>query len=560
MTLKIAVAQLNFTVGDVMGNARRVIEAARAAHAQGARLLLAPELAVCACPAEDLLLRPAFIAACDDAVRAIARETAGLREMVIVAGHPLDPASLPASAGHARSLRPARLHNAASVIREGRVIATCAKRLLPDCQLADERRYFAPGQGVCVFEAAGVRVGLLIGQDAWAREPAEQARQAGAELLAVIDAWPVHAGRGREREALLRERARACGLPLIHANLVGGQDETVFDGHSLAVGADAQLAGRAPGFAEQLFTVDATRQGSGLRLAAAIAPAREDEAELWDALVLSLRDYMRKTGFSSALLGLSGGIDSALVLALAVDALGKERVSTVMMPSPYTANMSLQDAQEMARRLGVRHEEIAILPAFECLKSSLAPLFGGKSEDATEENLQARIRGVLLMGLSNKHGGLLLSTGNKSEYATGYCTLYGDMCGGFAPLKDVLKTTVFRLARWRNGHDPYGRGANPIPERIITRAPSAELRPGQTDQDSLPPYEALDAIIERTMENGLGAAELIASGFDPDDVRQVTRLLQASQFKRQQATLGTRLTRQSFGADWRYPIANQFRA
>ena len=553
MTLKIAVAQLNFTVGDVAGNARRIVEAAQAAHAQGARLLLTPELAVCGGPAGDLFLRPAFIAACDEAVRAIARETAGLRELVIVAGHPLDPASAPS--GHA-----ARLRNAASVIREGRVIATCAKRLLPDCQASDERRYFAPGQGACVFEAAGLRVGLLIGQDADSPQPAEQARQAGAELLAVLGAWPFHAGPAREREARLSERARACGLPLIHANLIGGQDETVFDGHSLALGAGGQLAGRAPGFVEQAFTVEATRQGSSLRLAAAIAPEREPDADLWDALVLGLGDYVRKTGFSSVVLGLSGGIDSALVMALAVDALGQERVSTVMMPSPYTANISVQDAREMADRLGVRHEEIDILPTFECLKHTLAPLFGGKPEDATEENLQARIRGVLLMALSNKHGSLLLSTGNKSETAAGYCTLYGDMCGGFAPIKDLLKTTVFRLARWRNGHDPHGRGANPIPERIITRAPSAELRPGQTDQDSLPPYEALDAIIERAMENHLDAAGLSACGCDPDDAAQVTRLMKASQFKRQQAALGTRVTRQSFGSDWRYPIVNQFPA
>ena len=556
MTLKIAVAQLNFTVGDVAGNARRIVEAARAAHADGARLLLTPELAVCGGLAGDLFLRPSFIAACDEAVRFIARETAGLQDMVIVAGHPVDSSGPAASAASAGA---ARLRNAASVIGAGRVIATCAKRLLPGCQASDERRYFTPGQGACVFEAAGARVGLLIGQDASAPQPANEAKQAGAELLAVIDAWPFHAGPSREREALLGERARACGLPLVYANLVGGQDDAVFDGHSLALNAGGQLAGRAAGFAEQPFTVQATRQNAGLQLTAATAPAPEPDAELWDALVLGLRDYVHKSGFSSVVLGLSGGIDSALVLALAVDALGRERVSTVMMPSPYTAGISVHDAREMAGRLGVRHAEIDILPAFECLKHSLAPLFGGKPEDATEENLQARIRGAMLMALSNKHGSLLLSTGNKSETAAGYCTLYGDMCGGFAPINDLLKTTVFRLARWRNAHDPHGRGANPIPERIITRPPSAELRAGQTDQDSLPPYETLDALIDRAMQGHLSAAELAARGFNPQDAGRVAGLMKASQFKRQQAALGTRVTRQSFGKDWRYPIVNQFR-
>jgi NAD+ synthase (glutamine-hydrolysing) len=338
----------------------------------------------------------------------------------------------------------------------------------------------------------------------------------------------------------------------------------VFDGHSFAFNANAQLAGRAPGFVEQIYCVDVARAGSGagagLQLAASVAPARERDADLWDALVLGLRDYARKNGFASAVLGLSGGIDSALVLALAVDALGSQRVSTVMMPSPYTASISLQDAREMARRLGVRYDEIDILPQFNSFRHALAPLLGGKPEDATEENIQARIRGVLLMALSNKHGHLLLTTGNKSEYATGYCTLYGDMCGGFAPIKDVLKTAVFRLARWRNAHDPHGTGANPIPERIITRPPSAELRPNQTDQDSLPPYEVLDAIIERYVENDMSAAELVAAGFKAQDVDKVTRLIKASEYKRQQSAVGTRVTQRGFGKDWRYPVVNQFRA
>jgi NAD+ synthase (glutamine-hydrolysing) len=407
---------------------------------------------------------------------------------------------------------------------------------------------------------AGVRIGLLICEDAWLDEPAVQAKAAGAELLAVINASPFHTGKGDEREAMMARRVRACGLPLIYAHMVGAQDELVFDGQSFAIDASAQLVGRAPGFAEQIFYVDVARAHTGLRLVAATAPAREADAELWDALVIGLRDYVVKNGFPSVVLGLSGGMDSALVLALAVDALGPQRVNAVMMPSPYTASISLDDAREMARRLGVRYDEIPILPQFDSFRQTLAPLFAGKPEDATEENLQARIRGALLMALSNKHGHLVLTTGNKSEYAVGYCTLYGDMCGGFAPIKDVLKTAVFRLARWRNVHDPHGAGACPIPERIITRPPSAELRPGQTDQDNLPPYEVLDAIIERHVHDNLGSAELAAQGFNPADVQRVTRLIRASEYKRQQSAIGPRVTRRGFGKDWRYPVTNQFRA
>jgi NAD+ synthase (glutamine-hydrolysing) len=554
MTLSIAVAQLNFTVGDTAGNAQKIIDAARTAHAQGARLLLTPELSVCAYIAEDLFLRPSFIVACDDAVKTIARETAGLKDMVIVVGLPVGRDQ------RSRSLSVAQRHNAASVIREGRVIEQYAKRLLPNYQVFDERRYFVPGQGTCVFQVEGVSVGLLICEDAWFDEPAQLAREAGAELLAVINASPFHVGKGYERETMMTERVRAAGLPLVYAHMVGGQDEVVFEGHSFAVGADAQLAGRAPSFEEKLWFVQVQRAQEALELRASMAPARDNDADLWDALVMGLRDYVRKNGFKSVVLGLSGGIDSALVLALAVDALGAERVHTVMMPSPYTAGISLEDAREMARRLGVRHDEISIRPEFESFKQSLAPLFAGKPEDTTEENIQARIRGVMLMALSNKHGHLVLTTGNKSEYAVGYCTLYGDMCGGFAPIKDVVKTAVFRLARWRNAHDPYGTGANPIPERIITRPPSAELRADQTDQDSLPPYEVLDAIIERYVENDLGVAELVAAGFAPADVEKVTRLIKINEYKRQQSAVGTRVTHRSFGKDWRYPITNQFRA
>ena len=553
MSLKIAVAQLNFVVGDMPGNAQRIIDAARTAYADGARLLLTPELSICAYIAEDLFLRPSFIAACDDAVKTVARETAGLTGMVIVVGHPMGRGQ------QGKSVSITQRTNSASVIQDGRVIETYAKRLLPNYQVFDERRYFVPGQGTCVFQVGGVSVGLLICEDAWFDEPAELAKEAGAELLAVINASPFHVGKGYEREAMMIERVKRCGLPLVYAHLVGGQDEVVFEGQSFAIGVDAQLAGRAPSFEEKLFYVQVERAPAAIELKADVAPARGDNADLWDALVLGLRDYVRKNGFKTVALGLSGGIDSAVVLALAVDALGKDNVHAVMMPSPYTAGISLEDAQDMARRVGVRYDVLSIVPEFEAFKASLQPLFGGKPEDTTEENIQARIRGVMLMALSNKHGHLILTTGNKSEYAVGYCTLYGDMCGGFAPIKDVVKTKVFELARWRNAHDPFKTGLDPIPERIITRPPSAELRPDQTDQDSLPPYEVLDAIIERYMENDVSVAEVVAEGFQPADVEQVARLIRINEYKRQQAAVGTRVTHRSFGKDWRYPITNRFR-
>lgn len=554
MDLKICVAQLNLVVGDVTGNARRIIDAAHEAYAQGARLLLTPELSICAYIAEDLFLRPSFIAACDDAVKTVARETAGLQGMAIVVGHPVGRDR------RSKSLTIAQRTNAASVIRDGRVIETYAKRLLPNYQVFDERRYFVPGQGTCVFQVEGVSVGLLICEDAWFEEPAQLAREAGAQMLAVINASPFHGGKGYEREAMMIERVKACGLPLVYAHMVGGQDEVVFEGHSFAVNADGQLAGRAPSFEENMYYVGVRQAQDAIELEAKTWPARELDADLWDALVLGLRDYVHKNGFRDVILGLSGGIDSALVLAIAVDALGKDRVRALMMPSPYTAGISLEDAREMARRLGVRYDELSIVPEFESFKASLAPLFEGRAEDTTEENIQARIRGVMLMAMSNKFGSLVLTTGNKSEYATGYCTLYGDMCGGFAPIKDVVKTAVFRLARWRNANDPFKTGADPIPDRIITRPPSAELRADQTDQDSLPPYEVLDAIIARYMENDMGIAELVAEGFNHDDVEKVTRLIKINEYKRRQAAVGTRITHRSFGKDWRYPITNRFRA
>ena len=558
MTLKLCVAQLNLVVGDLAGNSQKIIDAANVAYQRGARLMLTPELSICGYAAEDLFLRPAFVAACDDAVKRVATALAGLQDMAVVVGHPVGRDR------RTRSVAVQERFNAASVLRHGAVVASYAKRELPNYQVFDERRYFTPGQGVCVFEAgaagAQVKVGLLICEDAWFEEPARLAKAAGAELLAVVNASPFHLGKGDEREQMMRDRTIACGLPLVSAQLVGGQDEVVFEGHSFAMGADGLLAGRAPSFTEDLFEVAVARVPEGLQLRATTAPSRSSDADLWDALVLGVRDYVGKNGFPGVVIGLSGGIDSALVLAVAVDALGKDRVRAVMMPSPYTADISLIDARDMAARLGVRYDEISIVPEFEAFKASLAREFEGLAPDATEENIQARIRGTLLMALSNKFGSIVLTTGNKSELATGYCTLYGDMAGGFAVIKDLVKTIVFRLAQWRNANDPYASGAEPIPRRIITRPPSAELRPDQRDQDSLPPYDVLDGIVQRYMENDQSIEDIIAAGFPPADVEQVTRLIKINEYKRRQAPVGIRVTHRSFGKDWRYPITSKFRA
>ncbi len=564
MTLKICVAQLNFVVGDMAGNAQKIIDCAQTAYQDGARLVLTPELSLCGYAAEDLFLRPSFIKACDDALKTVSAALSGLKGLHVVVGHP--------SGGdeRTRSVSVQRRFNLASVVCEGQVVATYAKRELPNYQVFDERRYFVAGDKPCVFEVEGTKVGLLICEDAWFDAPALDAKTAGAELLAVINASPFHVGKGDEREQAMRGRVRATGLPLVYAHLVGGQDEEAFEGRSFARNADGALAARAPSFEATSFTVNATRQtsmqapsGNGsarLHLSGQVAQDGSLEADLWHALVLGVRDYIGKNGFPGALLGLSGGIDSALVLAIAVDALGADKVRTVMMPSPYTAEISWVDARDMAKRLGVRYDEVSIVPEFEAFLGSLKADFEGTQLDTTEENIQARIRGTLLMALSNKFGSIVLTTGNKSEMATGYCTLYGDMAGGFAVIKDVAKTLVFKLARWRNAHDPYGTGAEPIPERIITRPPSAELRPDQTDQDSLPAYEVLDEIVSRFMENDQSSDQIIAAGFERADVEKVTRLIRINEYKRRQSPVGIRVTHRSFGKDWRYPITNKFRA
>ena len=572
-TLKIAVAQLNLTVGDMAGNAEKIIAAAKNAYEQGARLVLTPELSICGYPPEDLLLRAAFIKACDVAVSHVALGLAQCDGLHVVVGHPQGRDV------RTKSTAVQKRSNQASVLSGGRVVATYAKRELPNYQVFDERRYFTAGNAACVIEIKGtsgevVKVGLLICEDAWFDAPCQAAKASGAEILAVMNASPFHVGKQAERIERMRDGALLTGLPLIYAHCVGGQDELVFDGGSFALQANGAVAGRAKSFAEDVWVVETRPSPQGvldqaLWLACPESPVplglqadaeSKNLSDLWQALVLGVRDYVNKNGFPSIILGLSGGIDSALVLAIAVDALGADRVRCVMMPSPYTAEISWVDARDMAKRMGVRYDEMSIVPKFDAFKASLSHEFKGLAEDATEENIQARIRGTMLMALSNKFGSIVLTTGNKSEMATGYCTLYGDMAGGFAVIKDVAKTTVFKLANWRNQHDPFGTGASPIPERIITRPPSAELRADQTDQDSLPPYEVLDAILERYMENDQSIEEILAAGFAAADVERVTKLIKINEYKRRQAPIGIRVTHRSFGKDWRYPITSKFRA
>ncbi len=550
----VALAQINATVGDLAGNARKIANAARRAFAQGARLVLTPELALCGYPPEDLLLRDSFMQACARELVALAAGLSDCEGLHVVVGHPHQFGAR----GDLRSPScsvPQRF-NAASVLAGGQVAATYCKRELPNYQVFDERRYFASGrdagQAAVVFEVGGWRFGLAICEDAWFDEPALAAKAAGAEVLCVVNASPFHLAKIAEREERMAERARAVGMPLLYCHLVGGQDEVVFDGASFALDAQGRVAARAAMFDEALCLVELGPDG-GVSGGVIEVPGIEQQA--WAALVTGVRDYIGKNGFPGVIIGLSGGMDSALVLAIAVDALGADKVRCVMMPSPYTADISWLDAREMARRLGVRYDEIAIAPMFDAFRASLAAEFAGRAEDATEENIQARIRGTLLMALSNKFGAIVLTTGNKSEMATGYCTLYGDMAGGFAVIKDVTKTLVYRLARWKNA-----QGREVIPERIITRPPSAELRPDQTDQDSLPPYEVLDDILRRYMEEDQSSAEIVAAGFAPAVVEQVTRLIKVNEYKRRQAPVGIRITHRSFGKDWRYPITSKYRA
>jgi NAD+ synthase (glutamine-hydrolysing) len=551
--MKIALAQINATVGDLEGNAQRIVNAARRAYGQGVHLVVAPELALTGYPPEDLLLRPSFMSACEQALRGIARELMSSQGLHVLVGHPHQFGDR----GDVRTKstsQPLRF-NAASLLAGGRIVGTYCKRELPNYQVFDERRYFASGRDAglkpLVFEVGGTRVGVLICEDAWFDEPGAAAKLAGAQVLAVLNASPFHLDKAGEREARMAERARATGLPVLFSHLAGGQDEVVFDGASFGVNARGEIGVRGPSFDEALVTAEI--EGGAVR--GTVQPLPSLEAQAWAALVTGVRDYLGKNGFPGAIIGLSGGIDSALVLAIAVDALGADKVRCVMMPSPYTADISWIDARDMAKRLNVQYDEISISPMFDSFRAALAPQFAGLAEDTTEENIQARIRGTLLMALSNKTGRIVLTTGNKSEMATGYCTLYGDMAGGFAVIKDVAKTLVYRLARWKNA-----QGTEVIPERIITRAPSAELRADQTDQDSLPPYDVLDAILALYMEEDRSVDDIVAAGFERTTVERVTRLIKTNEYKRRQAPVGIRITHRAFGRDWRYPITSKFRA
>ncbi len=573
MSTRIALAQINTTVGDFAGNIERLIAAASQAYAAGARVLVAPELALSGYPPEDLLLRPAFFAASDRALARLCDAMQSFPGLHLVVGHPYRrPGRIPshldlhfnatANDEHVpfdRSVPPRDTFNAASVIANGEVVGVYLKQELPNGEVFDEKRYFASDPTPFVFEVDGIRLGIIICEDAWHRSAALLAKAAGAQVLLVPNASPYHLDKGDVRVDIVRARIRETGLPVVYVNAVGGQDELVFDGGSFVLDGSGERVAQFPQFVEKVGIVEfETNQGAPVVAPGATFARPESlEAQVYRALVLGVRDYVGKNGFPGAIIGLSGGVDSALVLAIACDALGAERVRTVMMPSRFTADISLEDAKEMASRVGVRYDIIEIAPMVAAFEAALAPEFADLASDAAEENIQARIRGTLLMGLSNKFGSIVLTTGNKSEMAVGYCTLYGDMAGGFAVIKDIAKTLVYRLCRYRNGSSAFGP-SDIIPQRILTRAPSAELREDQTDQDSLPPYETLDAIMRMYMEEDRAPAEIAAAGFAPEDVDRVIELIKINEYKRRQAPIGVRVTPRAFGRDWRYPITSRF--
>lgn len=526
--MKLAIAQINCLLGDLAENSEKIIQYAAQAQAQGASLMLTPELSLCGYPPEDLLLREGFYQACEIALEELAARIAGISVLV---GHPYQ--------------RDGKHYNAASLLRDGKVAMTYCKHDLPNYAVFDEERYFDRGSEPCMFVLDGVKFGLNICADVWEPEAARRASITGAQVLLVMNASPFATTKLERRYSALRDRTAETGMAMVYTNLVGGQDELIFDGGSFAMDREGRVTHQSVQFAECLSILDVDGYGQPR---GAIEPTLDMDASIYQALCLGVKDYITKNRFPGVLLGLSGGIDSALTLAVAVDALGADKVHAVMMPSPYTAQISLDDSREMIGILGVRYDELDIAPILDGFISTLQTSFAGRAADTTEENLQARIRGTLLMAMSNKFGSLVLTTGNKSEMSVGYATLYGDMAGGFAVLKDVSKTWVYRLSRYRNAL------GNVIPERIITRAPSAELRPDQTDQDSLPPYDILDGIVECYMEQDMSIPGIIARGFPETDVRRVVRLIRLSEYKRRQAAVGIRITERSYGKDWRYPI------
>jgi NAD+ synthase (glutamine-hydrolysing) len=540
--LRLALAQYDFPVGAVAANTAKVRELMTRAREGDASLVVFPELTISGYPPEDLLLRPSFLAACQDAMQALATDTNGLTAIV----------GFPHSLGE--------VYNAAALLRGGEIAHITHKQILPNYGVFDDKRYFRPGRSSAVTVIDGVRVGYLICEDVWQAEPAAAAAAAGAELIVVINASPWDDAKRAAREEVLVTRAKETGCAFAYVNMTGGQDEVVYDGGSLLINGDGSVAARAPSFVDALLWAEFDASDRTLR--ALDWPVVEDtsrEATLYAGLVRGIRDYINKNGFAGGvLLGLSGGIDSALTLALAVDALGPDRVTAVMMPMRYTSQLSLEGARGQAERLGVDYHVISIEPVYEAFMAQLTPVFGDKKADVTEENLQSRARGVMLMALSNKHSRLLLATGNKSEMAVGYATLYGDMCGAYAPLKDVYKTEVYRLSRWRNLAEQRKQGADAwaIPPAVIERPPSAELRDNQTDQDSLPPYDELDAILARFIEDEQSQAEIIAAGYDANTVHRVVRLVLANEFKRRQSAPGPRVTTRAFGRERRYPITS----
>jgi NAD+ synthase (glutamine-hydrolysing) len=533
MSIKIALAQLNFTVADIKTNTAKIIAAIAEAKQQQADVVVFPELSVTGYPPEDLLLRPDFIRQAQAAVDEIKLHTQGI---VAVIGSPQQ---------HGK-----RLYNSALALSNGQVMAEYHKQALPNYGVFDEQRYFNAGHQLCLIEVKNTQLALTICEDIWQAGIIARNREAGAEIILALNASPFHAGKVHQREEIIGEQVEQAGLPLVYVNQVGGQDELIFDGASFVLDQHGAVSFRAAEFEEQLAVVEFVDQQPQ---PASIAPHYQTVASEYKALVLGIKDYVRKNGFQGAILGLSGGIDSALVLALAVDALGADKVEAVLMPSRYTQDMSNQDARLEAEWLGVKHHTIAIEPAVLAFNQMLEPLFVGSKKDTTEENIQARCRGVLLMAMSNKQGKLLLTTGNKSEMSVGYATLYGDMAGGFAPLKDVSKLLVYQLAEYRNTL------SQAIPERVITRPPSAELAPDQKDEDSLPPYPILDPILALYIEQDKSASEIIALGYPQEAVVRAISLVDRNEYKRRQSPPGIRITPRAFGRDRRYPISSGYR-
>ncbi|MEM6817318.1 MAG: NAD+ synthase [Pseudomonadota bacterium] len=538
--LTLCMAQINPLVGDVPGNLERCLEAVdRAKNEFGARIVVLPELVLCGYPPEDLLFHRDLERRVLQALEALAGASS---DIAIIAGAP--------------DYTDRGLFNAAYVYDGGREIARYHKTLLPNYRVFDEERYFEAGSDACVVDIDGFNIGVIVCEDAWEEGPCEAAAAAGAEVIVAINGSPFAVGAQQRREEVVAARARSTGLPHIYVNMVGGQDELVFDGGSFAMDAAGDTLGRAPACEEDFTTVLLRRDRDSVTLEIEdIHTVAEDLPSIYAALVMGTRDYVRKNGFPGIILGLSGGIDSALTLAIAVDALGADAVRAVMMPYHYTSEMSKTDAAEQARRLGVEYDVISIEPIVTASMQQLKAAFEGTEEDATEENIQSRARCVILMALSNKSGRMLLTTGNKSEMAVGYATLYGDMAGGFAPIKDCSKTQVFALANWRNLQSPE---LQPIPQRVIDRPPSAELRPDQEDTDSLPPYDVLDPILRGFIEQDLSVRELEARGFDRETVVRVLSMVRRNEYKRRQAPPGVRITDRAFGRDWRYPITSGY--